>query len=95
MCSSDLLGALLASHPVLHVAGAVTVAVVCGFAGAVGPRSGFGGVLCLVLFVIFSGGPTGVELAAADALRFAAGAGLADQKAKIFVGDDIGPGHGR
>lgn len=69
-----LLGAIVADPEPLHIAVAIVFAAVCGFAGAVGPRTGFGGVLCLVVFVIFSGGPADVPLAAADALRFAVGA---------------------
>ena len=72
-----MLGVLAAGPLPRHVAVAMAVAVVCGFAGAIGPRSGFGGVLCLVLFVIFAGGPAGVSVAAGDALRYASGAGIA------------------
>lgn len=75
--SAVLLGALVADPEPLHIAISVVVAGLCGFAGAVGPRTGFGGVLCLVVFVIFSGGPSDAPLAADDAIRYAAGALLA------------------
>ncbi|MFM7224989.1 MAG: FUSC family protein [Actinomycetota bacterium] len=72
-----LAGTLAADPLPLHVTAAVTVAVACGLAGIIGPRSGFGGVLCLVLFVIFSGGPADFAVAIGDAVRYAAGGGIA------------------
>ena len=70
---ATLLGGLAAPHVPVHVALAVVVALLAGFAGALGTRGAFIGVITLVLFTIYSGQVVSGDIAAVDSLAFGIG----------------------
>ena len=71
-----LLGGLVSEYRVTHVAVALVIAAVCGYAGALGPRGGLIGVLTLVLFALYAGAPVVVDIAVLDATYFAVGGAI-------------------
>lgn len=68
-----LLGGLVSEYGVAHVAVALVIAAVCGYAGALGPRGALIGVLTLVLFALYAGGPVVMDVAVLDAAYFVIG----------------------
>lgn len=68
-----LLGGLVSEFRVMHVGVALVMAAACGYAGALGPRGGLIGVLTLVLFAFYAGGPVVVDLAVLDTAYFVVG----------------------
>ena len=54
---SVLLGGLVSGYPVLHLVVGLSVAMLVGYAGAIGPRSALVGLFCLALFSFYSGDP--------------------------------------
>jgi uncharacterized membrane protein YccC len=71
-----LLGGLVSEYGVTHVAVALVIAAVCGYAGALGPRGALIGVLTLVLFALYAGAPVVVDIAVLDATYFAVGGAI-------------------
>ena len=71
-----LLGGLVSEYGVTHVAVALVIAAVCGYAGALGPRGGLIGVLTLVLFALYAGAPVVIDVAALDAAYFIVGGAI-------------------
>ncbi|MFM7060755.1 MAG: FUSC family protein [Actinomycetes bacterium] len=68
-----LIAGAVSGTPLLLVGVGIPVALVCGFAGAFGPRAGIIGLLSLVLFAIFSGAPATLDLAERNAVTYLAG----------------------
>ena len=57
LMGATLLGGLVSDSSVLTVLTSAAVAFGAGLAGAAGPRAGLGGVLSLVVFIVFAGAP--------------------------------------
>ena len=68
-----LLGGLVSEVGYIHVLVAVAFALVCGYAGALGPRGGLIGVLSLVLFAFYAGAAVVVDIAVLDTVYFVLG----------------------
>jgi uncharacterized membrane protein YccC len=68
-----LLGGLVSEIGYIHVIVAVVLALVCGYAGALGPRGGLIGVLSLVLFAFYAGASVIVDIAVLDTVYFVLG----------------------
>lgn len=64
---------LVSSSPTALVVVAVPMALLCAFAGVLGPRAGIVGLLTLVVFAIFSGAPLTAAEAERNALLYLAG----------------------
>lgn len=79
-----LLGGLVGGLPALHVVIAINLALLCGYAGALGPRAGLVGVLALVLFAFYAGSPVVIDIAVIDAGYFVLG-GLATVVVNILT----------
>ena len=73
LMGATLLGGLVSDYPVLIVAASAAVALGAGLAGAAGPRAGVGGVLTLVVFIVFAGAPQLPDVAAESALLMGLG----------------------
>jgi uncharacterized membrane protein YccC len=56
-----LLGGISSDSPALALALTIPITLICGVAGAAGPRAGVAGVLSLVMFVVISGAPESVR----------------------------------
>ena len=63
----------MSASPTTLVIVAVPMALVCAFAGVLGPRAGIVGLLALVVFAIFSGAPLTAAEAERNALLYLAG----------------------
>lgn len=59
---ATLLGGIGGNVVVLGILLTIPIAFLCGFVGAAGPRAALAGVLTLVMFIIFSGGPDSERL---------------------------------
>jgi uncharacterized membrane protein YccC len=57
LMGATLLGGLVSDSPVFTVIASAAVAFGAGLAGAAGPRASVGGVLTLVVFIVFAGAP--------------------------------------
>ena len=70
---SVFLGGLVSSNQLAHVVVMALFAFVCGFAVLGGPRTGMIGVLCLVMYCVYSGMPLLFTSAWGDALGYFVG----------------------
>lgn len=68
-----LLGGLVSEIGLVHVVAAMAFALMCGYAGALGPRGGLIGVLSLVLFAFYAGAAVVVDIALLDTVYFVMG----------------------
>lgn len=75
--SACALGGLVSEVAPLHIVVAFVFAAITGFAAALGGRGALVGVLCLVVFAVYSGHGIGWNSTANDAALFAAGGLLA------------------
>lgn len=66
-------GAAVSSIPAAHVATGAVVALLCGYAGALGPRGALVGVLALVCFAVFAGSPIPLPRALESGALYALG----------------------
>jgi len=71
--SATALGAAVSALPVAHIATGAGVALLCGFAGALGPRGSLIGVLSLVCFAVFAGSPVPLPRALESGALYALG----------------------
>ena len=65
--AGTLVGGLVSGMDILHIVAGFAVALVCGYASALGPRGALIGTLTLVLFAVFGGEITGTGIALLDA----------------------------